>query len=221
MRYGLTISVALAAIAAAMAIHAGTGQLSTQARPSWPGDSIHHIDVGIETSDGRRTSLAATGGRVRLVTMFYARCPMACPLTIDTLRSIDRELPAAQRANLRVLLLTLDPEVDTPAALRALAAERRIDETRWMLGRTSASDTRELAAALAIQYRRLENGEFNHASVIVLLSADGRVLARTSRMGKPDPAFVALVRSSLGGATRRTELTQVKVSRNGARHTGS
>jgi protein SCO1/2 len=195
MRFELRIGVGLLAAVLAASAHAGTAT----AKGTWPADSLHHVDVPMETSAGGSSSLAATGGHVRLATMFYASCPMACPLIIDTLRAIERELPAADRARLRVLLVTLDPERDTPAALRALAAQRRIDATRWTLARTAPSRTRELAAALGIQYRRLDDGNFNHSSSIVLLSADGRVLARTSTMGTPDPAFVAAVRAAVKG----------------------
>ena len=42
------------------------------------------------------------------------------------------------------------------------------------------------------------DGDFNHTSVLVLLDADGRIVARTERIGgTPDPAFVAAVRETL------------------------
>jgi protein SCO1/2 len=50
---------------------------------------------------------------------------------------------------------------------------------------------------LGVQYRQLENREFNHSSALVLLDADGRVLARTSTIGEIDPEFVAAVKKAL------------------------
>ena len=52
---------------------------------------------------------------------------------------------------------------------------------------------------LGIRYRELADGEFNHTSALVLLDSQGRVLARTERMGsQPDPEFLAVVRKALG-----------------------
>jgi protein SCO1 len=171
---------------------------SVPALAALPPDSLFHVNPALEAANGRKTTFAATGGHVQIVTMFYASCPMACPLIIDTLRNIDRALPAAGRSKLGILMLSIDPERDTPAALNALAVERRITDPRWVLARATPSDTRALAAALGIQYRALGNGDFDHSSTMVLLDSEGRVLARSSKLGTPDAEFLAAIRKALG-----------------------
>ena len=97
-----------------------------------------------------------------------------------------------------VLLLSLDPKRDTPAKLSALAGKRKIDTARWTLGTSDEGGVRQTAAALGIRYRQLANGEFNHSSVMILLDADGRILARTEKIGpQPDPEFIAAVKKAL------------------------
>jgi protein SCO1/2 len=192
----------LGALAVAQMQLAATGFAAPAAATpasSWPADSVHQADVALETSRGERTTLAATGGQVRIVSMFYASCAAACPLTVSTLRRIDNELTAGERARLAILLVTFDPEHDDPSVLLEFAGQHHIDDSRWTLGRASLADTRKLASALDIRYRRLDDGNFNHSTVLVLLDWSGRVLARTDRMGTPDPAFVAAVRKALGG----------------------
>jgi protein SCO1/2 len=55
-----------------------------------------------------------------------------------------------------------------------------------------------VAGLLGIRYRLLADGGFNHSSALVLLDADGRILARTEKMGSnPDPEFVAEVKKAL------------------------
>jgi protein SCO1 len=50
---------------------------------------------------------------------------------------------------------------------------------------------------LGVRYRELANGEFNHTSALLLLDADGRILARTEQVGStPDPEFIAAVRKA-------------------------
>ncbi len=163
-----------------------------------PGDSVLRVPAAFKDQDGKAFTLAQRRGGVQLVTMFYSSCPYACPLIIDTGKGIDHGLSAAERAKLRVLLLSLDPARDTPAKLSALADKRKIDRARWTLGTTDDSGVRQTAAALGIRYRKLANGEFNHSSVMILLDADGRILARTEKIGaQPDPDFLAAVKKAL------------------------
>ena len=62
---------------------------------------------------------------------------------------------------------------------------------------------RAIAGVLGVRYRQLANGEFNHSSELILLDADGRILARSDKVGSvPDPAFVAQVRRALAPAAK-------------------
>ena len=81
--------------------------------------------------------------------------------------------------------MSLDPGRDTPDALLALARARHVDESRWRLLRAPEDTVREIAALLGIKYRRLPDGNFNHSSVITLLSPDGVIVARDEGLGQP------------------------------------
>ncbi len=162
-----------------------------------PGDSIYQLDLPLVDQDGRHFGFASLRGQPRLVTMFYTSCPYMCPLIIDTARMTERELDASQRAKLGVLMVSFDAGRDDPAALKSQARKRKVDTTRWTLARTDAADVRKLAAILGIQYRQLDDGEFNHSSVLILLDAEGRIAARSETMGKTDPGFVAAIKRVL------------------------
>jgi formylglycine-generating enzyme required for sulfatase activity len=166
-------------------------------RCAQPAAESYHADIPLQTQDGTRIEFGAPGTHLRIVTLFYASCPMACPLTIDTLRSIDRALTPAERGRLDVLMVTFDPAHDSPSVLKRVTVERHLDTSRWTLARTSAGDVRRLSALLDIPYRALPDGSFNHASVLILMDGEGRELVRTSKTGLPDPAFIAAIHQSL------------------------
>jgi protein SCO1 len=174
-----------------------SGTIAHAADPVLPGDSIYQLDALLIDQDGREQHLPDLRGQVRILSMFYASCPYVCPLTISTLQRIEKGLTPQQRAKLGVVLFTLDPERDTSEALKTLARERNLDETRWRLERTDNVNVRKLAGVLGIQYRQLENRDFNHSSALILIDTDGRVLARSSQMGDPDPEFIAAVIKAL------------------------
>jgi protein SCO1/2 len=162
-----------------------------------PGDSAYHLDVPLVDQDGKGLHFADGRGRPRLVSMFYTSCQYVCPLIVDTLKKTEAELTPTQRAGLDVLLVSLDPDTDTPTELRRVADQRHLDTPRWRLARTDKSHVRQLAAVLGIQYKQIEARDFSHSSALVLLDAEGRIVARSERMGQVDADFVAQARALL------------------------
>lgn len=159
-----------------------------------PEDSLYQLEVPLRTQTGDAAALDIYRGQPVLVSMFYTRCGYVCPLLLRSLQRLDAGLDADVRARLRVLVVSLDPEHDTPQVLAATAEKHGVDATRWTLARASSGDVRKLAAVLGIQYRQLPDGGFNHATIITLLDAQGRVVARTNNPSKPEDAFVSALR---------------------------
>jgi len=128
--------------------------------------------------------------------MLYASCREACPLLLADIKRIEMELPQQVRPNLRVVLVSLDPERDTPEILQALARAHRVDESRWRLVSGSDETVREIAAVLGIKYRRLPDGSFNHSSVITLLDRSGVIQSRVEGIGQPHADLLRRLRAS-------------------------
>ncbi|HEX6372080.1 MAG TPA: SCO family protein [Longimicrobium sp.] len=78
-------------------------------------------EFALTDHDGRPVSLRSYRGAPVLLFFGYTHCPDVCPLTLDKLTRALRT--AGGRAeDVRILLVTLDPARDTPAALRAYAS---------------------------------------------------------------------------------------------------
>jgi len=170
------------------------GALSAHAADGDPPQSLYHLDAKLTNQAGQHHGLDVYRGHPVLITMFYGSCHATCPMIIDTLRATERAIPPEQRAGLRVLMISFDPQRDTPAALQAIAGERHLDGARWTLAHADATTVRTVAALLNIQYRQLPSGEFNHSTVITLLSPRGEIEATTSSLGHADPALIAHLR---------------------------
>ena len=153
---------------------------------TYPPQSIYQLEAALTNQSGEQRGLDVYGGHPVLITMFYGSCPAACPLLIDTLFAVERAASPAQRKRMRVLMISIDPQRDTPQLLQELAQTRHIDVSRWTLARTDLATVRRIAAVLNVQYRQLPNGDFNHSSIITLLSPTGEILARSSMLGKAD-----------------------------------
>lgn len=180
-----------------VAVLALPGPAAAQA-PALPDDSLYLLDDAFSDQAGKPFVLADRRGKPQLVAMFYTSCRYICPLIVDSAKGVEHALAPEERARLGVLLVSLDPARDDTAALASVAGKRRLDPARWTLARTEAAGVRRVAALLGIRYRALADGEFNHSSALVLLDSEGRVLARTDRLGSvPDPDFLAAVRAAL------------------------
>ncbi|HET7863651.1 MAG TPA: SCO family protein [Burkholderiaceae bacterium] len=162
-----------------------------------PADSVYQLPISLTDQDGREFKLSDRRGQPMVVSMFYTSCQFVCPMLIETLRATEAQLSADERSRLTVLLVSFDPKNDTVTVLKRTAGERQVDTKRWALARTDAKSVRKLAAVLGTQYRELSNGDFNHSTSLVLLDADGRIAAKTPRLGDADPAFVTQVHGVL------------------------
>ena len=167
--------------------------------PALPGDSIYQLPLPLTDSNGQARDWRTLRGKPHLVSMFYTSCQYICPLIVESGKAVERQLTPAQQKKLGVALISMDPARDDPAALKKVAEQRKLDTTRWTLASPPAGEVRAVAGVLGIRYRLLADGEFNHSSALILVDANGRILARTEKIGsKPDPEFVAAVRKAVG-----------------------
>jgi protein SCO1/2 len=120
-------------------------------------------------------------------------------MIIDSMRVTRNALAPVERDRIDLLAVSFDPARDSVAALHGYAQKRKLDAPAWTLARAEPAEVRRLSGVLGLQYRQLPDGEFNHSSELILLDADGRIMARTSHIGRLDPAFVEAVKHQLGG----------------------
>lgn len=157
-------------------------------------ESLYQLKLDLTDQNGTHVGLAVFQGHPVLVTMFYGSCPYVCPLTIKALQSTESTLEPDVRDQLRVLLISLDSEHDTPEVLAEVVNKQNVDTSRWKLVRAGTHDVRKLAAALGVRYRKLPEGGFNHSTVIALLDAGGMRVAQSNRL-QTDPALLESIRS--------------------------
>lgn len=163
-----------------------------------PRDSVYQLPATLTDQAGETRDWRSKRGTPQLVAMFYTSCQFICPLIIDSGKAVEHALPADQRARLGILLISMDPARDDPTALMSVARKRKLDAAHWSLASPEPDQVRAVAGVLGVRYRQLADGEFNHTSVLVLLDAEGRIVARSEQIGSQvDPEFVAEVRRVL------------------------
>jgi protein SCO1/2 len=177
-------------------VASSTSPALAPARPRAPVDtpSIYDLAVTLIDESGQERSLDIFRGHPVLITMFYGTCTVACPLLTSDLKRIERLITEPARSRTRVVMVSFDRARDTPAVLSRLKRLHGMDAQRWLLASAPDDEARDLAGVLDIRYRKLDNGEFFHSSVIVLLDEQGRPQARLDGLGlEPEPIVSALL----------------------------
>ena len=172
---------------------------------SLPGNSLYRLDMDLETAAGVSVPFAALRGKALLMTMFYGHCNSVCPMVTHQLQLLERRLDPGTRANIRVVMISLDPAADTPRELSRFSQQHRLDDSRWVIARTGPEAVRLLAAVLGVRYRQLPDGSFNHSTVIALADALGVIRSRMAGIQADDAELVSVANSmySATAASRR------------------
>ncbi|HEX2778866.1 MAG TPA: SCO family protein [Gemmatimonadaceae bacterium] len=162
-------------------------------------DRFSVYDLGSSWRDQRDSSrsLASPAGTPRVVAMVYTHCTATCPLSIAEMKRIER----ATGPDVGLVLVSLDPERDTPGRLAEFAAETGLDTGRWTLLSGSDDDTRALAAALGVRYRRLSAAELAHSNAITLLDAGGEVVEQELGLAGGEDMLRAIRALTTAGAS--------------------
>lgn len=134
-------------------------------------------DFALTDHDSVPFELASVRGKVVLIFFGYSMCPDVCPTTLSKLSSVSRQLGDVA-VNLKTLYITVDPERDTPAALKADLASFGLDAT-GLTGSRAAIDT--VVALYGASYQIVPTPEsaagysVSHTTRLYALDQDGRV----------------------------------------------
>jgi protein SCO1/2 len=123
-----------------------------------------------------------------IIVMAYYRCPMLCPLVINTLSKTLGEIDPTVGKDYNVVVVSFDPR-DTPkdAALHKQStllgygrSETKDDlaavERGWNFTIAAPDDARKLGDALGFPYRYLpETGEYSHGAALFVLTPGGTI----------------------------------------------
>lgn len=154
--------------------------------PPQPAPALDLLD-----QNGNPFSLTDQAGKVNLIYFGYTTCPDLCPTTLSDFQLVKEELgPQAERVNF--ILVTFDPERDTPARLKEYLAF--FDEDFVGLSGDETQTTAFLRA-YGITVQRVDYPDsatgylLDHTALVYLIDPEGRL--RLSYPYGADPALIA------------------------------
>jgi protein SCO1/2 len=129
--------------------------------------------------DGARRSLASLRGKVVLLDFIYANCPGPCPILTGTHVRVQRTLPDDVKPKVWFASVTLDPERDTPQALKHYAKSRGADGATWSFLGGGKAEVEDVLARYGVgKTPPTHGGEIQHVVVTFLIDKQGRIAKR-------------------------------------------
>jgi len=146
--------------------------------PNWQANDITgkmpNLQFKLTGSDGEAVDAGSLKGKPVLVFFGFTNCPHVCPTTLTQLSVIMKAL-GPQADNIQVVLISVDPERDTPEVMKRYTASFG----PWLLGLTGAEDAlatlRKAYGVYAAMESSDEKGSYNvmHSTAIFAFDADG------------------------------------------------
>ena len=127
--------------------------------------------------DNHEVKLSSFVGKKIVLTMFYTECKKTCPmLTMNALKEIE-EFYKNKSEPIEFVLVSFDPEADTPEALLKFKNKSNLDSSKWHLLTGTKDSTRELAKSIGLgEYWKMDD-HILHGFKIVVLDNTGKTQA--------------------------------------------
>jgi len=131
-------------------------------------------DLSLTNQDGQAVAVDQLKDQWSLLFFGYTFCPDICPATLAQLRQLQGQLPPETLAKLRIVLVSVDPQRDTPEQLKKYL--EYFDA--GFIGLTGEeANIQKLANAVSIPFipadTSKENYTVDHSGNLVIIGPDG------------------------------------------------
>jgi protein SCO1/2 len=153
-----------------------------ESKVAYPSDSIFWLNSDWVRHDGKKMKLVGLSETATIVSMVFLGCKYSCPLTIQDMREMDQKLLRRSKQKYKMVLISIDPDRDTPGVMQKFMVDRKLDPDRWLLLSSSQENIRELAAALGFSYKKDQAMDFAHSMLTWTFDREGvRRFTRSAR----------------------------------------
>ena len=175
-RYWLIFLISVCGLTHLSWAHDHAMPLALNKEPAYTEKSLYNLSSRWTTHTGKKMKLDVLRGKVRVVAMTYTHCEDSCPILVAQMKQIDKRLPDAARLQVGYVLISLDPQRDTPTVLNAYAQKMDLKSDSWTLLHGSAEDVLEVAVVFGMRYKKDQGGAFSHSNLLTVLNTEGEIV---------------------------------------------
>ena len=130
-------------------------------------------DFALISQDGKEVTLASLRGKVVAVTFIYTWCPDVCPMLTDKMARVQDELGPDFGSKVAFVSITIDPERDTPEALKEYAEAFDANLAGWSFLTGEPAAVLEVARRYGVVVAPAADGQVDHTLLTTLVDRGG------------------------------------------------
>ncbi|WP_423740311.1 SCO family protein [Flavobacterium columnare] len=146
-------------------------------------ESIFNLTSQWKTQDNKTIYLENLKGKVSVMVMIYTSCKAACPRLVADMRDIESKIPKNKLTQLNFVLVSIDPENDTPEKLKKFAKENLMNAPHWTFLQGNTNTVQEFANVLAVKYKKISPMDFSHSNIISVSNKNGELIYQQEGLG--------------------------------------
>ncbi len=130
-------------------------------------------DFALTSQDGAEVTLESLRGKVVAVAFIYTWCPDICPMLTDKMARVQDALGKDFGTKVAFVSITIDPERDTPAALKEYAKSFQADLAGWSFLTGEPAAVLEVAHRYGLAVAKQADGAIDHTLLTTLIDRQG------------------------------------------------
>lgn len=144
-----------------------------------PSDSVYQVGGTWQTDNNESIQLASLAGKPQLIALIYTGCSNSCPVIVESMKRVEKQIPMNMRSKIGFVLISLTPDTDYPKTLKAFAEKKGLNPN-WKVLRGNNELVRTLSNALNGRYKVVKEGDVAHSNTVTLLNSQGQIQMQAS-----------------------------------------
>ncbi len=144
-----------------------------------PSDSVYQVGGTWLTADNQSIQLESLAGKPQVIALIYTGCSNACPVIVESMKRVEKQVPINMRGKIGFVLVSLTPDTDYPKTLRNFAEKKGLNPN-WKILRGNNELVRTLSNALNGRYKVIKDGDVAHSNTVTLLNSQGQIQIQAS-----------------------------------------
>lgn len=161
-----------------------------------PGESIYNLTSQWTTQSEESYTLDHFKNKIVIAAMIFSHCESACPRIVADMQRIETALTESERRQVSFLLISMDPERDTPSRLSEFSLEHKLN-SNWTLICSDQDATTEIANVLGVRVKKLEGGGFDHSNIIHIIDKQGIIIYQQNGFSVNQDETIKMIRGMI------------------------
>lgn len=155
--------------------------------------SIFNLTSKWKTEENISIELKDLKGKTLVMVMIYTSCKAACPRLVADMRNIEKKIPDSVKSEVQYIMISIDPETDTPERLKSFAIDNHMDDEQWTFLQGNINSVREFANVLAVKYKQISPMDFSHSNIISVFNPQGELMHQQEGLGVDNNETIAKI----------------------------